>query len=650
MNERFSSPFFISVLACLSLAGCGGGGSGSSDTGTASGVSLSGSISVASGDTVQAASVASDPLGGATVSVYQIFEDGTETLVDTTTADTSGNYNFDGLDPASGGTGSANGFYYEVRATSGTLDIRAPAAPTADDVVDINPESNLAAKILSDVAEIPFDGSVFPTPEPELIDATRELVEQNADMLSASITMPSTGTGSASDANAMANGLAAAGGNAEKMYKAVQFDAEAEWLGDPGNNATGGQAGEYARRLVREACGQPAEPPLTEASADVIGTALVSGDSFTVSELVTAYNNTVPVTEQIAVTDAVDGIQGMLSSVSGNLDASAANAADFANDDQLILYAKRGIETVTSDTDLQPDQAIPFLLAAVQANNGNGCALSPDTLTSVVSGLTGNTTLAAPHISDVEIYHDSGFGCNEGAGEGHFRASVKVFSPGLTVNSVEVTSTDTTALSGNDGNESLTQQGGNWVAQADGVCVALDTPVTYTVTATLSDSSTVSVTVDRNHPLIPEATAMVGGVNASTDSANPDIVRDLRPVYSWDDPDVMLASITNAPAGSAVKYQYEFAHVDVTDNPVGPLPACDQVPYGPMYAVNSFLPTADCNPAACATAAGRNAADIACRINIQTFLVDGADKLLGQAAGNFTFFCVDSNGDGICGD
>ncbi len=649
MHHRSSLPAFISVFACLSLAACGGGGS-SSDSGTVSGVSLSGSIAVASSDTVQAASVGSDPLGNATVSVYQMFPDGTEVLVDTTTADASGNYNFDGLEPASSNAGSTNSFYYEVRASSGTLDIRAPAAPTADDVVDITPESNLAAKILSEVAEIPFDGSVFPTPEPELIEATRELVEQNADMLNTAISIPSTGTGSASQASAMANGLAAAGGNAEKMYKALQFDAESEWLGDPTNNATGGQAGEYARRLVREACGQPAEPPLTKASADVIGSAMMNGDSFTVTELVTAYNNTVPQTEQIAVADAVNGIQNMLSSVSGNLDASAANAADFASTDQLILYAKRGLETVTADTILQPDQAMAFLLAAVEANNGNGCALSPDTLTSVVSDLTGDTTLAAPHIADVEIYHDSGFGCNEGAGEGHFRASVKVFAPGLTVNSVEVISTDTTALSGNDGNESLTLQGNTWIAQTDGVCVALDTPVTYTVTATLSDNSTVSATVDRNHPLIPQATAQVGGVNASTDSANPDIVRDLRPVYSWDDPDVMLGNITNAPTGSAVKYQYEFAHVDITDNPVAPLAACDKVPYGPMYAVNHFLPTADCDPAACAAAAGRTAANIACRINIQTFLVDGADKLLGQAAGNFTFFCVDSNGDGICGD
>ncbi|HHJ13608.1 MAG TPA: hypothetical protein ENJ79_04425 [Gammaproteobacteria bacterium] len=649
MHHRSSLPVFISVFACLSLAACGGGSS-SSDSGSVSGVSLSGSIAVASGDAVQAASVGSNPLPDATVSVYQMFPDGTEVLVDTTTADGSGNYSFDGLEPASSNAGSTNSFYYEVRATSGTLEIRAPAAPTADDVVDITPESNLAAKILSEVAEIPFDGSLFPTPEPELIEATRELVEQNADMLNTAITIPSTGTGSANEASAMANGLAAAGGNAEKMYKALQFDAESEWLGDPTNNATAGQAGEYARRLVREACSQPAEPPLTEASADVIGTALMNGDSFTVTELVTAYNNAVPQTEQIAVADAVNGIQSMLASVSGNLDASAANAADFANTDQLILYAKRGLGSVTADTTLQPDQAIPFLLAAVEANNGNGCALSPDILTSVVSDLTGDTTLAAPHIADVEIYHDSGFGCNEGAGEGHFRASVKVFAPGLTVNSVEVTSTDTTALSGNDGNESLTLQGNAWIAQTDGVCVTLGTPVTYTITATLSDNSTVSATVDRNHPLIPQATAQVGGANASTDSANPDIVRDLRPVYSWDDPDVMLANITNAPAGSAVKYQYEFAHVDITDNPVAPLAACDQVPYGPMYAVNHFLPTADCDPAACATAAAKTAANIACRINIQTFLVDGADKLLGQAAGNFTFFCVDSNGDGICGD
>ena len=653
MKNTYATNRILPIIMGLALAGCGGGGGGDTTPdapANTSGISLSGSISIASSDAVKKATADVQALDNATVSVYKIYPDGTEELVGTTTADAAGKYSFAELDPASGGTGASDDFYYEVRASSGTLDIRAPAAPMADAVVDVTPASNLAAKILSGVVEVPDDSSQLPTPNPELIEATRELVAQNADALGNAITLPSAGTDAASEATAMANGLAAAGGNAEKMYKAAQFNAELGWLSNAGNNATAEQASAYMQRIIREACNQPEVSPLTEASAAILGDALLKGDRYTLSQLVEAFNALVPQSDQVTVTDIVQRIQGLLTAVDDNLDARADAATDFKPEDQLILYVKRGMKTIAADTTLAPDQALALFLAAQRDQNATeNCAVNEDALTSLVAGLSGNATLAAPHVGHIQIFHDSGFGCNEGAGEGHFRASVAVFAPGVSVTGVTVTSSDSSALGG-DGSEALTQQGNRWISRTDGICVTLGRSVTYTVSASLSDSTTVSKTITRNHPLVPEATAEVNGMTASKDSANPDKVRDLRPLYSWEAPAAKLATITDAPAGSRVKYRYEFAHIDVTDSPVAPLTACDSVPYGPMYAVDNFLPTVDCNPAACATAASRDAANISCRINIQTYLVSSSDKVLGQAAGNFTFFCVDSNGDGVCGD
>ena len=641
----------VSMAIGIALSGCGGGsGGGTSGTGgtSATGVSLSGSVSMDSNDLVYATSVQDAALANANVDIYKIFPDGSETLATSTTTDASGNYSVSGLDPASGGTGSAQDFYYEVRVSRGSLDIRAPAAPTTDEVVDISPATNLAAKIVSDVVDIPNSDTSMPTPNPELIEGIRELVEKDADNLSGAISMPSMGGSGAADNNiAMANGMAAAGGNAEKMYKAVQFASEAEWIENAANNATTEEASAYIQRVMREACDQPSDNPMSGKVADILGDAMLNGDTFSVTDLVNAYNNAAPASEQITVSDAVSKIQGMLTAIDSNLDADASSATDFTETDQILLYVKRGLGTVTADTMLTPDQAAPFLMAALDDGAGSVCD-APVVLTDVVGGLTNAPQLQSAHIADVEIYNDSGFGCTA-TGEGHFRANVEIYTPlGVTVSSVTITSTDSSALGG-DGTENLTQQGNLWVSQTDGVCVTLDTPVTYTITANLSDTTTLQTTEARTHVLVPEATAKVNGMVASTNSSAPDVVTERRPLYSWDDPATMLASIPNAPAGSVIKYQYEFSHIDITDSPVAPLAQCDSVLYGPMYAVDSFLPTVDCNPTACATAAGRNPANISCRINIQTYLVDDADKILGQAAGNFTFFCVDTDGDGNCG-
>src|SRR3990172_7605404 len=66
-------------------------------------------------------------------------------------------------DKNNAGTGAATDFYYEVRVTDGATTVAAPVAPAANTTVDVNPETDLAAKVLSDVADVP-GMTALPTP------------------------------------------------------------------------------------------------------------------------------------------------------------------------------------------------------------------------------------------------------------------------------------------------------------------------------------------------------------------------------------------------------------------------------------------------------------------------------------------------------
>ncbi|MDO8519787.1 MAG: hypothetical protein Q7T11_06450, partial [Deltaproteobacteria bacterium] len=285
--------------------------------------------------------------------------------------------------------------------------------------------------------------------------------------------------------------------------------------------------------------------------------------------------------------------------------------------------------------------------------DGNPCQFGSVDITAVIADLTSDADLESPTISDAQIYHDSGFGCT---GTGHFRAEVDVYAPGTTVSSVSIASSNTTSLGG-DGVHALTADGTRWVSQAsaegaNGICVTFNSEVTYTITSNLANGSTLTDTVTRNHPNVPEADTTVNGEETSNDVQNPDVLTDKRPVYEWESPEEKLATITGAPAGSVVKYTYEFSHVNGSAGQTSPLTGCDMQSSGALYSVNNFMPTVDCDPEACATSSGVAADDIVCRMNIQTFLVDAYDRYLGQAAGHFPVFCVDTSSpaDGDCGN
>lgn len=688
MATLHAAPKHLAVMvSALVMAACnGGGGSASSgSSGGSSGVTLSGqavvnSASVASlghGHAVAAAAVrpgaadvriaAVEPIVGGEVSLYKMYSDGVEEAVDigTVTTDASGNYTIPDVPVAETGSGAATDFYYEVRVSDGvSADVRAPVAPGVDTVVDVTPTTNLAARILSDVAEVPGQTDL-PTPSAELIESMRTLVSEDADTLetAGAITVPDATIAGEADVLASANGLASAGGDAEKLYKAVQFESELIAL-EADATTVAADAGAYIKRVTREGIDQRSTGnALPAIAADAMGQALIDGTTFTPTEIVAAYNANNGVDPDVVLDDKVAQFTEMLGGVEDKFDDTVGAPEDMDGDNQVALYTMRDLSgtAFAADTPLAPDQAVAFLQtlpfdAADPATDVGGFGNNID-VTGIVSDLTNDAALAGPAIADVQIYHNSGFGCDQNAGFGHFMADVDVYAPGLAVTGVTVTSTDGTALGG-DGTDNLAPSGNRWTSNTNGVCVGLGTSVTYTVEATLSDASTVSATVDRNHPLVPEASTTVDGAATSNDANNPDIFTVKRPVYTWQSPAAMLAAIAVAPAGSQVKYTYEFSHVAVAGalagGPLNPdtYPGCNAVNSSgslAMYSVDSFMPTVDCDIAACAASTGEAESNIVCRMNIQTFLVDEYDRLLGQAAGHFPVFCVDTNGDSDCG-
>lgn len=685
MTRPLATPRHLAVmLAALSMAACNGGGSssGSSDT-PATGVTLSGQasvngasvVSVGFGSRVAAASVqasalnvhaaALEPIAGADVALYKIYPDGVEEPVDigSVTTDAVGNYSIPNVPVAETGSGATTDFYYEVRISDAAgTDVRAPVAPAADTVVDVTPATNLAARILSDVAEVPGQDNL-PTPSAELIESVRTLVAEDVDTLETdgAITVPDATIAGEAEVLASANGLASAGSDAEKLYKAVQFESELLAL-EADAGATAADAGAYIKRVTREGTDQRSTGnALPAIAADAMGQALIDGMTFTPTEIVAAYNANNGFDPDVVLADKVEQFSELLGGVEDKFGDAIGAPEDMEGDSQVALYTKRDLvgTAFAADTPLAPDQAVAFLQtlpfdAANPATDVGGFGNNVD-VTGIVADLTDAAALANPAIADVQIYHNSGFGC--GAGLGHFMADVDVYAPGLAVTGVTVTSTDAAALGG-DGTESLAPSGNRWASNTNGVCVDLGTPVTYTVEATLSNASTVSTTVQRNHPSVAEASTTVDGAATSNDANNPDILTVKRPLYTWQSPDAMLAAIVDAPAGSQVKYTYEFSHVAVAGPLAGaPLnantyPGCNSVNSSgslAMYSVDSFVPTVDCDIAACAASTGEPESNIICRMNIQTFLVDGYDRLLGQAAGHFPVFCVDTNEDGDCG-
>ncbi len=666
----------FAVALTLSLA-CGGGSSSSgtttdtttdtgtttdttsgTDTGTTTTLPITGTAQVAAADLPAAAVSASSlptsadtALDGGTVTLVRIKPDGTEAVVDigTVTTDAAGAFTIPGVPPVEAGSGAATDAYYEVRVTKGTIEEAIPLAPTGDTTVEVTPETSIAADILSEVVDAPTVDS-RPIPSKAMIDAVVNQTAGDLHAMSGLVDIPSADTATQAtdkaDFTDMANGVVTVGGNAEAVARAAQF--ESEYLGLTADAATPAAvyAG-YLTRLVRDACGEPADNPMPAPVVDAAAAKLAASTTYTVQQVVDAYAVANPATTltAAAVVSAANTARTALDT------ALAATDGDTAidGDKQLLLVGHGRVTTLATDTPLAPDMVLVLLhyIASLEptATAGDPCPLDKLTAAEALGSLFGDSGLADLSIADYQIYNNSGFGCDEGAGQGHLVAQVELNVPtGVTVSSVTVAADDATALGGAP--ISLTEDppgSGRWSNSADGNCVPEETPITYTITVTPATGSPVTLAVDRFHVHVPEPTVLYRLTPMSSASAAPTPVGETRPLVVWTRPADLLAQITGAPADATVRYGYEFAHVDTTASPVGPLAACEATNAAGqqhLYAMSAFIPTVDCDPAACAAASGVAEANIACRINIQTFLLDGDDRYQSQAAGTFRFFSV----------
>ena len=630
-------------------------------------------------------------LTGAQVALRKRFADSSKAaeVVATTTTDANGAYNFSDVAAAVTGQGEDQDFYYEVVATSGDTELAAPVAPVSDDAgLDISPESNIAANIVKDVIKVP-GATKRPVPSFRSMRNLSSGVGQNMYSLRNSISVPNSSTANASGIKAAANGIASTGGNAEKMYKSYQFNSE--WVRlTKSALSTEAQFSNYLKRIAREQCGQNGNDPLPKIAADALAKAAKEGVTFNPTGIVAAIN-AANSAAGLEVDYAVKRYAYLLDQIENNMVKSSSEATDFSDKQMMALFSLRKLRSydLNGDSVLDADQALSFLQyvgntsgdsssgdggATGPAPGGDGdnigpsgpppgnkvanratppgpqmCQMSSNTLIATIASLVNDPTLTQPAIADAQIFHDSGHGCDKNGGLGHFRAEISVYPGNTSVSSVSVSSTDSSALGG-DGTIAITEQyNGNYRTSMPDECVTLDKAVTYTVTATMADGSSVSQTYDRTHPLVHETQARYNGTDMSRDHASATKVGEYRPTITWDSTADMLSRITTAPAGSQVKYSYEFSYVDTSVQQIGPVSQCDTITSGgALYAVDSFMPTVDCNPTACATSSGISKANLQCRIYIDTYLVDGADRILGQSAGNFTYYCVDENNDGQC--
>lgn len=688
----------IVVLVLVLSVSCGGSSSSTSSGGTTSSDDTSGSDSTdssllvtlsgqaaADGEDVSAnisaasrflahpvqpsfTTVGDTVVPEATVTLVKIEADGTETTEATTTTDENGDYTIEEVPVCETSTGNDDDFYYEVRVSTGDLEITAPVCPsgeTEEVTANVSPESTIAATIISDVVDVPGADSTSPVPSSEQFELLDSLVDSNIGELEESVTVPSMAEDTEEDIISFSNGVAAAGGDAEKTYKSFQFESELVFV-TSSDEATTDDMAAYLKRVARESCveSQATNTVLSRVAAEALADVLDSGETFTPTEIADAYFDATATEVDLntKVADYADLLAGIEEAEATETVASLVrNLEDelIDQDTTVAYYTQRDLESAdfAEDTELDADQAMTF----IQTLADESCEFNQSVdLTDVVAALTGASELADPAISDVTIYNDSGFNCN-GQGQGHFMAFVDVYMPNddsRSVSSVVVTSTDTASLGG-DATITLAQNGppNHFVSQTDansqpnpGNCVTIDEEVTYTITATLSDSSTVSKTVERTHPQTPEATISLNGEVIATQDAVA-VASELRPLISWTSPEDALEQVTGAPDGAQIKYTYELSHLNLDSGNMAGRTGCAQVSSGTaLYATDSMIPTVDCDVEACAAADGTTPDKIACRINIQTYLVDENDVLLSQGAGAFRRYCVDLNADGDCGN
>ncbi len=615
------------------------------------------------------------PLAGADVTLVQINADGTEETVSgvTATTDSSGNYTLSNVPATVTGTGESTDFYYEVRVENGDGYVAAPLATEADVTVNVSPETHLAARMLTEASETDASGSEHLVPAEDVINTLREAaLDEISGTLEESILIPDLSEDD--QVNILATALTSDGGDIEAAMESVE--AEREYLALEESTDSDAVAS-YLAHATRQACNFNSSLVLPESAMEQLAEVFTSDGTLTIDEVVAAYNESNGSDPDTTTDSAVTEIDGMLdaieSALSGDAELSTAN--------QVLSIADRDLtsSTFSATTELEVDQALAF----AQTLLPTACDTDSFDVVGFANTLSGEDTDPTSQVTDAVIYHDSTGAC---PAEGHLQANVNVYASGsLTTTAVTV--------AGGGNNVSLTSMGtsghnSRWRIASDN-CVNLPSDVDYTITATFSDASIATMTKTVPHREVQEANiSLVEEDGDITPLINGAIgkVPVSRPTFKWSPepgtPTTTALSGATVPENTKIKFIFELSHVFTTDflsdvsadagHTVnqGPLSQCALGGSGAkLMDKNYFVSDTDCDIAGCLAALQDNptlnmtaqdsavvsidtstitTTDIACRTNIQTYLVDEFDNIIGQAAGNFRSYCVDADSDGNC--
>jgi len=642
---------FGSLFIPLMILSCGGGGGGAAPVQT---VTLSGTVYVGSSD-LGGKSLNSTawlkgllpkentPASGFTVEVYKVKKNGEEeaTGLTATTAD-DGTYTIENVPVPPVGNGSDDDYYYIIRAKNeeGSLEVRSPTAPIENTTVDVSPETTIVAKMLTSVASIP-ETENLPMPQAEMIEDARKLASVGVDTYREKTTLPLTAESSDDNNREIAaNALGTAWSNTEWVLNAVEAQAEAGILkSDP--DADTDVIAQYLERLANMACQFDYYAPLFRPVFEVLAEKFKDGEQYTPQKIVEAYNANRGSNAEVSLEDAVKGFKDGLEAI----ETHAKNGEEFASPGLAgLFYIKRSLssESFDENTKLDTDQATAFLISLFPESEFT-CDEKDADFMKIMSDLTGNTTLKEPQFVQWNVWNASSVNCGEG--KGLLQAEVKVYAGDETLQDITISGGDLSSP------VTLSDKYGDMYRIPSGStnCVNINKEAQYTITANFTAGEPLTITVTRNHPQVPEVTnTFSDGSEMSSNAKNPSPTTDKRPMFKWEKPEDVLAQIEGAPEGSRVKYTYEFAYVDKTDDPIAPISTCGGVNIGGarrLYDTNYFMLSEDCDVEACAVASGKNINNLRCRMNIQTYLVDQYDSVLAQAPGNFRFFCVRGVGD-----
>lgn len=119
-----------------------------------------------------------EALPNATVELVKVFGGGkAEEIVDIgiVTTDDAGASSIPDVEKVPPSDGTSVSFYYEVRVTKDELTLKTPIAAESDVEANVSPETDLAAKRLSEVVAVPGVDNP-PLPSNKMVESVRELV------------------------------------------------------------------------------------------------------------------------------------------------------------------------------------------------------------------------------------------------------------------------------------------------------------------------------------------------------------------------------------------------------------------------------------------------------------------------------------------